>query len=143
MTGLWRRGVFVVFAVTTAACGWFGNADPYLGEWSVSSVASPGASGSNGGLVGVRASYAAEQAQFGQETCTGPSYSRRWIAAAAFADAYDVRPEHLGLPTRGEIGMVDVTCGGGSLGPGSTLILKSDDAMLTAWDGAYYELERQ
>ena len=74
---------------------------------------------------------------------TSPSYSRRWIAAAAFADAYDVRPEQLGLPTSGEIGMVDVSCGGGSLGPGSTLILKSDDAMLIAWDGAYYALERQ
>ncbi len=140
MTAPGRHVALAVLIAGAAACGWWTSSEPHLGEWKVTRIA---AGKADGRLVGTQARYAAEQAQFGDSSCAQPTYSRRWIAASAFADAYEIAPGELGLPASGEIGMVDVTCRGGSLAAGSTLILKGDDAMLMAWDGTYYELARQ
>ena len=77
----------------------------------------------------------------GDRTCNGATYTRRALSVETFAEAYRVTPQQLSL-SGDPIALVDVTCESGGLELGSTLVLKSDTAMLTMWDGVFYVLTR-
>ena len=77
----------------------------------------------------------------GDRTCSGATYTRRSLAVETFVEAYRVTPQQLSL-NGDPIALIDVTCESGGLELGSTLVVKSDTAMLTMWDGVFYVLTR-
>ncbi len=77
----------------------------------------------------------------GDRTCSGATYTRRSLALETFVEAYRVTPQQLSLGDD-PIALIDVTCESGGLELGSTLVVKSDTAMLTMWDGVFYVLTR-
>jgi hypothetical protein len=128
-----------------AACGPSGPPEPFHGEWKVSSVITPGVSAQSpadaGRQVGTVVSLKAGRVRVGDHTCNGATYTRRALSVETFAEAYRVTPQQLSL-SGDPIALVDVTCESGGLELGSTLVLKSDTAMLTMWDGVFYVLTR-
>ena len=92
-------------------------------------------------LVGTVVSLQPGRARVGDRTCSGASYTHRALSVETFAEAYRVTPQQLSL-SGDPIALVDVTCESGGLEVGSTLVLKSDTAMLTMWDGVFYVLTR-
>ena len=138
-----RALLFPILAL--AACGPSGPPEPFHGDWKVSSVITPGVSAQSpadaGRQVGTVVSLEAGRVRVGDRTCSGATYTRRALSVETFAEAYRVTPQQLSL-TGDPIALVDVTCESGGLELGSTLVLKSDTAMLTMWDGVFYVLTR-
>ena len=128
-----------------AACGPSGPPEPFHGDWKVSSVITPGVSAQSpadaGRQVGTVVSLEAGRVRVGDRTCNGATYTRRALSVETFAEAYRVTPQQLSLSGY-PIALVDVTCESGGLELGSTLVVKSDTAMLTMWDGVFYVLTR-
>jgi hypothetical protein len=126
------------------ACGPSSPPEPFHGTWKVTSVLAPGVSAPPGGAVpvGTEVSFEADEAAFGARSCDEPAYTRRSLSFQTFTEAYRVAPDQLSL-TAEPVGMVDLSCGNGSLEAGSTLILRPDGSMLTMWDGVFYELKKQ
>jgi hypothetical protein len=128
-----------------AACGPSGPPEPFHGDWKVSSVITPGVSAQSpanaGRQVGTVVSLEAGRVRVGDRTCGGATYTRRALSVETFAEAYRVTPQQLAI-TGDPIALVDVTCESGGLELGSTLVLKSDTAMLTMWDGVFYVLTK-
>ena len=131
--------------VLATACGPSGPPEPFHGQWKVSSVIAPGVSAQSpadaGRRVGTIVSLEAGRVRVGDRTCGGATYTRRNLSAEVFAEAYRVTPQQLSL-AGDPIALVDVICESGALELGSTLILKSDTAMLTTWDGVFYVLTK-
>ena len=94
-----------------------------------------------GRQVGTVVSLQAGRVRVGDHTCNGATYTRRALSVETFAEAYRVTPQQLSL-SGDPSALVDVTCESGGLELGSTLVLKSDTAMLTMWDGVFYVLTR-
>jgi len=139
------RRVLLFPILALAACGPSGPPEPFHGEWKVSSVITPGVSAQSpadaGRQVGTVVSLQAGRVRVGDHTCNGATYTRRALSVETFAEAYRVTPQQLSL-SGDPIALVDVTCESGGLELGSTLVLKSDTAMLTMWDGVFYVLSR-
>ena len=138
-----RAGFLPILAL--AACGPSGPPEPFHGDWKVSSVVTPGVSAQSPAdaarQVGTVVSLEAGRVRVGDRTCSGATYTRRALSVETFAEAYRVTPQQLSL-TGDPIALVDVTCESGGLELGSTLVLKSDTAMLTMWDGVFYVLTK-
>jgi hypothetical protein len=129
-----RRVVPFLPLLLVVACGRSAPPEPFFGDWKVTGASTPG-----------RSAVSADAARGALGTpvrCSGPSYTRRWLAPATFTDAYGVEPTELSLSGQ-QIEFVDVTCETGTLNQGSTLIVRGDGTMLTVWDGAFYVLGRQ
>jgi hypothetical protein len=141
---MFRRARFLPILVL-AACGPSGPPEPFHGDWKVSSVIAPGVSAQSpadaGRQVGTVVSLEAGRARVGDRTCSGATYTRRSLAVETFVEAYRVTPQQLSLGDD-PIALIDVTCESGGLELGSTLVVKSDTAMLTMWDGVFYVLTR-
>ena len=119
-----------------AACGPSGPPEPFHGDWKVSSVITPGVSAQSpadaGRQVGTVVSLEAGRVRVGDRTCSGATYTRRSLAVETFVEADRVTPQQLSL-SGDPIALIDVTCESGGLELGSTLVVKSDTAMLTMW----------
>jgi hypothetical protein len=141
-----RRAVLTVLGLTALACGPSAPPEPFFGDWTVSSVAGPGASAvapaAGGQEVGTDASFSGRTAKYGARECSRPTYTRRWLSPATFTNAYHVPPASLGL-TGAQVEFVDVTCAEGSLEQAGTLIVRPDGTLVTANDGVFYVLTRR
>ena len=141
-----RRVILLLLLPLAVACGRSAPPEPFFGGWRVTGASTPGVSAvspqtAQGG-VGTPVEFAAGHASYGDNRCSGPSYTRRWLSPATFSEAYGTDPARLSLSGQ-QIEFVDVTCETGALNQGSTLIIRGDGTMLTAWDGAFYVLTRQ
>jgi hypothetical protein len=141
---MFRRALLLPILVV-AGCGPSGPPEPFHGDWKVSSVIAPGVSGQStadaGRQVGTVVSLEAGRVRVGDRTCSGATYTRRSLAVETFVEAYRVTPQQLSL-NGDPIALIDVTCESGGLELGSTLVVKSDTAMLTMWDGVFYVLTK-
>jgi len=136
------RLAFSLPLLLLTACGSSGPAEPFHGDWTVTAVLTPGVSPAQAGrLVGTKVRLQPGRARGGDRTCSGATYTHRALSVETFAEAYRVTPQQLSL-SEDPIALVDVTCESGSLEVGSTLVLRSDTAMLTMWDGVFYVLTR-
>lgn len=136
--------VALALVIMAVACSPAAPPESFHGEWKVISAPAPGA-GRAAGLqasVGTAVSYQPGRAQFGNDTCSKPIYTRRWLSATAFSEVYLVSAQQLGV-TSSDVPIVDVTCASGSLGPGSTFIEKSNTTLLTMGGGIFLQLSRQ
>ena len=118
----------------------------FHGDWRVVLFTAPGNSAlaptEAAGWIGTVATYDAHRAVFGRDTCTAPTYATRTMTPDEFAKEYHVRPSNLGLGDE-TVTLVTVSCPSAWTNRGSLLIVKSDDALLTMWDGVFFELERR
>ena len=141
-----RRAAALLLLPLALACGRSAPPEPFFGEWRVTGASTPGGSAvlpeTAQGAVGTQAEFSARRASYGDNRCSGPSYTRRWLSPATFAEAYGIDPAQLSLSGQ-QIEFVDVTCESGVLNQGSTLIIRADGTMLSAWDGAFYVLARR
>jgi hypothetical protein len=64
------------------------------------------------------------------------------MTADEFTTQYHVRPADVGLPGDA-VTQITVTCPSSWTNRGSILLVKSRDALLTMWDGVFFELERR
>jgi hypothetical protein len=140
-----RRLAFSVPLLLLTACGSSGPPEPFHGDWKVTAVLTPEPSTATpaaaGSLVGPEVSLQPGRARVGDRTCSGATYSHRALSVETFAEAYRITPQQLSL-SGDPIALVDVTCESGGLEVGSTLVLKSQTAMLTMWDGVFYVLTK-
>ena len=141
-----RRLVLLAPLLLAVTCGRTAPPEPFFGNWKVTDASTPGPSAVSleaaKGAVGTAVEFSGRDASFGDARCSGPSYTRRWLAPATFAEAYRVEPAQLSLSGQ-QIEFVDVSCESGGLNQGSTLIVRGDGTMLAVWDGAFYVLTRQ
>ena len=89
--------------------------------------------------VGVSASFAKEDARLGSDRCSAPKYTPRTLTAAEFQQEYRVAAATLGI-AGDPVTVYRLDCGydwGGRL---NTLIVKSPTALISPWDGAFFEL---
>jgi len=91
--------------------------------------------------VGTLISLQPGRVRAGDQTCNGATYTRRALSVETFTEAYRVTPQQLSL-SGDPIALVDVTCESGTLDLGATLVMQSDTAMLTMWDGVFYTLTK-
>jgi hypothetical protein len=141
-----RRAVLSLLLPLAVACGRAAPPEPFFGNWRVTSVSTPGVSALSPqtaqGAVGTAAAFSGRRASYGDDRCSGPSYTRRWLSRTTFSEAYGIDPAQLSLSGQ-QIEFVDVTCESGALNQADTLIIRDDGTMLTARDGAFYVLTRQ
>ena len=140
-----RRAAVTMLLLLAVACGPSAPAEPFFGSWRVTGASTPGVAAASSetaqGSAGTAVEFSARSASYGDNRCSGPSYTRRWLSPATFLEAYGVDPRQLSLSGQ-QIEFVDVTCESGALNQGSTLIVRDDGTMLTVWDGAFYVLGR-
>jgi hypothetical protein len=140
-TALWMLGTALAFASCAAR-----SRPVFHGHWRVILFTAPGISGLGpteaAHWIGTVATYDTHRAVFGRETCAAPAYSTRTMTPDEFATEYRVRAADLGLEG-GAVTQITVTCPTAWTNRGSLLIVKSRDALLTMWDGVFFELERR
>jgi hypothetical protein len=116
---------------------------PVFGTWKVASYSAPGVSAQPSvpslAWVGVSASFAPDDARFGEDRCSAPKYTARTLSAAEFQQEYRVPAATLGI-TGEPVAVYRLDCGYDWGGRTNTLIVKSPDALLTPWDGTFFEL---
>jgi len=115
---------------------------PVFGTWRVSTFSGPAVPQTSVmamAWVGVSASFAKEDARLGSDRCSAPKYTPRTLTAAEFQQEYRVAAATLGI-AGDPVTVYRLDCGydwGGRL---NTLIVKSPTALISPWDGAFFEL---
>jgi hypothetical protein len=135
--------LLAVFAIGTACAS--APKLPVFGTWKVASYSAPGVSAQPSvpalAWVGVSASFAPDDARFGGDRCSAPKYTPRTLSAAEFQQEYRVPPATLGI-TGDPVTVYRLDCGYDWGGRTNTLIVKSPTALLTPWDGTFFELAK-
>lgn len=142
-----RRAILLVAGMAALGCGPSAPPEPFFGDWKATAAFAPaGSSAAPAGestlAVGTAVRLSARAASHGTRRCSGPTYTRRWLAPSTFREAYHVAPDSLGLP-EGPVEFVDVTCADGSLDAAATLVVRPDGTLLTVRDGVFHVLTRQ
>ena len=127
---------------------WKGCAEPipkhHLGNWRVTGHQAPGISAMPSDTaatwVGRTAEYSRTRTRFGTEECDGPRYFPSTLSAEGFAAEFGVPVHALGLEA--PLMVITVRCRDGWTGPGTRLLVRNPDLMLTPWDGVFFELQR-
>ena len=133
-------GLLAIFAVATACAS--APKLPVFGTWRVTAFSGPAipqTSVTAVAWVGVSASFAPDDARLGSERCSAPKYTPRTLTAAEFQQEYRVAAATLGI-AGDPVTVYRLDCGydwGGRL---NTLIVKSPTALISPWDGAFFEL---
>jgi hypothetical protein len=78
---------------------------------------------------------------FRDRVCSTPAFATKEIPRPEFAETFRVSGEALGLADK-QICVTEVSCAGGSPGPGS-LLIHGRGELLALWDGVYFRLHRQ
>lgn len=140
-----------------------GGQESVYGDWKLTAVAGYGEvygldEKQTATWIGATAHYSPELARFDfpdgafvlycpgrtppPEMCRKPSYSYEIVTPKKFDNEFGVDRVTLGLLQR-NIGVVEVSDNTGHWDcPGSCLIVKSSDKLITLWDGVYFELTR-
>jgi len=93
--------------------------------------------------LGKGARYERSIAEFATDRCSAPTYMLKIVDADRFfTEEFRVKAASLGIPSS-KIAVVEITCGGSHwIAPGSLLVVKSKERLLTVWDGVFFELAR-
>lgn len=115
-----------------------------IGVWRVSGHKAPGISAMSSAeadaWVGEHATYETSKVMFHSARCDRPSFASRVVSARSFVEQFRIPPEDLGLSTSG-VCITTIGCPEEWTAPGS-LLLHSPHALITLWDGVFFELER-
>ena len=117
------------------------------GAWKVVRWSAPGISGMRDGVadswVGRAARFEAKLVEFGPERCEAPSYGPKSVEAENyFIEGFRIYPKELGITAK-VVSVVEISCRGKQWdAPGSLLIIKDNDHLVTVWDGVFFELTR-
>lgn len=123
--------------------------ESFFGEWIVTKIA--GTSGIYAmsdeemkSFIGKKAEYSQSLAAFDNEFRKNPVYKRETLSEATFFSGFRTSFENLGL--KGEsVTIINIYENQNNLwiNPGSCLIIKDNDSMLTVWDGVFFEMTRK
>jgi hypothetical protein len=118
-----------------------------FGKWKVARHFEPGISSMDktqaDAWVGREACYDRTAATFGTEACTTANYVVNVVDADKyFLDEFRIEAKSVGIKP-GKIHILEVTCNDSDwIAPGSLLIVKNKEQLLTVWDGIFFELVR-
>jgi hypothetical protein len=139
----YRLGIGLLGVVVTVTACASAPKLPVFGTWKVASYSSPGVSAQASvpalAWVGVSASFDRDDARFGGDRCSSPKYTARTLSVSEFQQEYRVAPATLGI-SGDPITLYSLECGYNWGGRANTLIVKSPTALLTPWDGTFFEL---
>ncbi|MCI3927670.1 hypothetical protein MO973_46645 [Paenibacillus sp. TRM 82003] len=111
----------------------------YFGEWTVSeAVGSAEISTGDNSLIGKKASYSAEQASFGDEAMANPTYQEAELTSEQFIAEYRTQLSAIGI----EGDSVKTLTIADWMQPGSLLLIKDEQTLITLWDGTFYALKK-
>jgi hypothetical protein len=119
-----------------------------FGKWKVVNHVSPGISAMTEAQadkwIGKEALYEQTKATFETETCANARYTVKVVDADNYLlDGFKVDAKAIGIKPR-KLQIIEVTCGSSDwIAPGSLLIVKSKDRLVTFWDGVFFELARE
>lgn len=91
---------------------------------------------------GKTAQYSELSAGFLEEICKTPSYSIKGVSEDDFFREFRADFKNFGIMGHA-VPIVEVSCNGLWIAPGSTLIVKSRDTIVTLWNGVFFEFRRQ
>jgi len=116
---------------------------PVFGTWRIEPPSGPAAATETSvqtlAWVGASASFQPSDARIGPDRCYQPTYTPQTLSAAEFQQAYNAPVASLGL--QGDpVTIYKLTCGHEWQGKADALIVKSDTALLTRWNGMFFEL---
>lgn len=120
---------------------------PVLGPWRVVKHYAPeGVEPDKAAIkkwMGKTAIYAPTGIKFDAEQCKKPSFKVDTVDAVTFLqDGLHIAPRRLGINDK-NIKVITVSCAGKEwISPGSLLVLKDNQHLLTFWDGVFFELAR-
>jgi len=89
-------------------------------------------------FIGKKAIYKFDMAQFDDEICNNPQYKEEVILDKDFFNGFHVYIKKLGITTD-SIKVIEVK---DWTNPGSYLIIKDKNSLITVWDGVFFELVR-
>ena len=116
-----------------------------LGAWRVVGHRAPGvgalSSEEAAAWLGKRATYELSRVSFDGESCPGTAYISKVVTSEQFTESFHVSPAALGLSTS-ELCITEIACPASWVAPGSVLV-HSGGTLITAWDGIFFELERE
>lgn len=121
------------------------NQKEYYGEWTAGEkiyfmpISAMGEDDYKQQYLGKVAAFSEKKASFGDESKENPIYSESSITKEVFIETYRMNPEDMGLAA-GETKIIHIENWNN---PGSTLIVKDKDTLITLWDGVFFELNRK
>jgi hypothetical protein len=94
--------------------------------------------------LGMEIVYSADEFKFDSEVVKHPKYKTGRMAAETFYGQYRAQLKELGL-TRGALTTVEVLDAKGEpvLNPGAIVFVRNSNAIVTMWDGIYFEVIRE
>jgi len=94
-----------------------------------------------GAWIGRLALYGHTIAGLPPDTCASPGYTSSVVNVADVAADYHMRLRELGFP-RTRVQLIEVRCDNGWNGPGARLYVLGPNRLVTVWNGAFFDLER-
>lgn len=113
----------------------------YYGEWTVEEAvgAAEISTGVDESMIGKKAAYSAEAATFGTEVAPSPPvYEEGELTNAEFAAEYRAQLSAIGI----EADIVKTVTVADWTSPGSLLLIKDDQTLITLWDGTFYAMKK-
>ena len=89
-------------------------------------------------FMGKKAIYKFDMAQFDGEICNNPQYKEEVISDKDLFEGFHIDIKNLGIPSD-SIKVIEVE---DWTNPGSYLIIKDKNNLITVWDGVFFELVR-
>jgi hypothetical protein len=117
-----------------------------FGTWKVVKHYEPGISAMDKAQadtwIGKSATYEVNAAKFEMETCADARYTIRTVDDDQFFSEYRIPLKSVDIDVA-KVSIIDVTCAGSDwIAPGSLLVVKNRDRVLTLWDGVFFELSK-
>lgn len=88
--------------------------------------------------IGKKAIYKLDAARFDNEICNNPQYKKEIVSNEDFFVGFHIEIKNLGISSD-TIKVIEIK---GWTNPGSYLIIKNKNSLITVWDGVFFELER-
>ena len=137
--------LLIISVLSSLGCN---QTEPFFGEWVVSKIAgtsriSAMSEAEMKSFIGKRAEYNRTLATFDGESCENPIYKKETLSETDFFSNFRTSFENLDLKGK-SVTLLNVYENQKTpwINPGSYLIIKDNDTMITIWDGVFFELKR-
>lgn len=122
--------------------------EPFFGKWVVSKVSgtsriSAMSEAEIKSFIGKKAEYNRRLAAFDGESCENPIYKKETLSEADFFSGFRSSFENLDLQGKSvTIFYVFENQSNPWINPGSSLIIKDNNTLITIWEGVFFEMKR-
>ncbi|MCG5512981.1 MULTISPECIES: hypothetical protein [Ectothiorhodospira] len=136
----------VMAALLMAGCGQKVSEEGFFGVWTVTGFTATDEATLTDeqaqALVGRKGVYSKHIAHFEESQCLKPGYVVHALGPDAFIERFGITPEALDFPD-GDVTTVEITCFDTPLEEPLSLLPRSEEALVIAWNGVFFETHRK